>query len=1177
MFPLHRLNSLLWHWCRRLISNELEGGGQNRATLKVVLHPDAIAGIKGLSLAWEIRYRSRKWEIDFPRTPLERMMLRKIRSMTSHHGLFGFSVGAGLLCSLLIPASQAEEALSGEALKFFENKIRPVLAENCYGCHGEEKAKGGLRVDHIDAILKGGDTGPALVKGDSEASLIIEVVRRDDPDFAMPPKEKDALSEEQVADLAKWIAMGAPWPATDTFTEVERDEHGFTAEDKAWWAVQPLADVKVPDAGREWAKNEIDPFIYRSLKAKGLEPSEPASAEEMVRRMHFDLIGLPPSTEVVAAFSAAYAKDPDKAVAEEVDRLLADPRYGERWGQHWLDVVRYSDSDGYNADGYRPDAWRYRDYVINSLNDDKPYDQFVREQLAADEFAADDPDKLIATAFLRHGVYEWNQRNAEMQWDLIITEMTNVTGEVFLGVGVGCAQCHDHKFDPILQKDYFALQSFLNATWWPEDRTLATPEQRAEYNKQLAKWEEATKDVRAELDKLTKTYYENSRDGASKVFPDPVKEMYAKDPEERTAYEEQISQLVQRQVDHAKNRLDFKKKFEKDEKKLALYNELQEKLKKFDDIKPEPLPVAFISTDVGTEPAVTKFSQRGGKVAVEPAFFTLLDQPAPKITPTETTTGRRTALANWITREDNPLSTRVIVNRLWQHHFAKGLVPTPNDFGRLGEEPSHPELLDWLTRDFLNGGWKMKRVHRLIMTSATYRQTARRKMSEKESVADSGNRLLWRYPPKRLDAEQIRDAMLFVSGELQQRDGGASIDGSATNRSVYVKRRRNSRDALIGNFDAPLGFASAPDRLSTTTPNQSLMMVNGDFSRKRATAFAKRILDGKTKIEAEDIREAYLLAYGREAQPSEVESALYFLGAHEEFVEGPAEAPRKFPNETGLRPTSQVFGDGKALGLGENSLWIQPGSRFERLAVKDVELPSEEFTIEAVANLDRLYPDASVNTLVSRWNGSTKTPGWNLGVTSEKSGFKPRNFIVQLTGETFQHEPFYEVVASNLRFPLQTPTYIAAAISAKPAKDDVTKGSVTFYMKELGKPDAPLQVQTVEHQVVGGLDASSAFRTLIGGRDRAKGHLWDGQLGRLIVSNGILSPDQLIINGGKGSPEGKRIIDWNFSGKDGEHPAPNTAWLREAADPSGIPLRLLGSTTDFCQVLLNSNEFLYLH
>ena len=1083
--------------------------------------------------------------------------------------LFGLALVAAVFSPL-----QADESTTGESLKFFESRIRPLLAGKCYRCHSEEKVNGGLRVDHISLMLEGGDSGPALVKGDPAGSLLVELVRRDDPDYAMPPEAKDALSEREVADLEQWIRLGAPWPASEVLDRVARDENGFTEADKQWWAVQPLANVAVPDAGSDWSTNEIDRFVYAKLEAAGLTPAKPATASELLRRIYFDLVGVPPAPGDLAAFAAAFREDADRAVGEVVDRLLDDPRYGERWGQHWLDVVRYADSDGYNADGYRPDAYRYRDYVIQSFNEDKPYDEFVREQLAADEFAADDPDKLIATAFLRNGVYEWNQRNAEMQWDLILTEMTNVTGEAFLGVGVGCAQCHDHKFDPILQKDYFALQAFLNSTWWPENRVLATPQQQREYDEQMARWEEATKELRTELDGLTEASYENARKGASKVFPEAVREMYGKTPDERSAYEEQISQLVQRQVDVAVKKLDFKKKFEKDKEKLEKYQQLTEALKKFDSLKPKPLPTGFISTDVGTKPAVTTFTKRGGKVPVEPAFFTLLGQPGPNIKPTKHTTGRRLALAEWITRADNPLSTRVIVNRVWQHHFARGLVATPNDFGRLGEEPSHPELLDWLTRRFLKGGWQIKPLHRLIMTSSTYRQTARREPTEREAIADSGNKLLWRYPPRRLDAEQIRDAMLAVSGELQSRDGGPAVDGSSTNRSVYVKKRRNTKDAMIGGFDAPLGFASAPDRLSTTTPIQSLMLVNGSFARQRATAFAKRILGRKMQIDAAAVQEAYRLAYGREPERKEVEAAVAFIGSQASFVPDGDAAPDKYPNETGLRPTSQVFGATKGLGLGEKSLWIQPGSRFERLTIGDLALPDDAFTIEIVANLDRLYDDASVNTLISRWNGSTQTTGWNFGVTSKKSAYKPANVIMQLVGLTFQNEPFYEVVASNLRFPLQKPAYVAAAVSAKPQDDDVTKGTVTFYLQELGSPDAVLQTETVEHQIVGGLDAAKAFRAIVGGRDRVSGHLWDGQFGRLIISRGVLPKDQLFIHGGKGD---SRVLDWNFTAGDGEHPAPNAVWIRERQDKSGIPVALLGATTDFCQVLLSSNEFLYLH
>lgn len=1058
-----------------------------------------------------------------------------------------------------------------EQIKFFETHIRPLLAAECYDCHGPDKSKGGLRADHVDFLKEGGDTGPALISGKPEESLLIEVVRRDDPDFAMPPKKE--LTGEQVASLERWIAMGAPWPQ-ETVTREETDEHGFTAEDYQWWAAQPLAKVTPPENGSDWAKNEIDHFIARKLEEKSLSPAKPAGAEELVRRMHFDLHGLPPTPEEAASFAAAFSKDPDRAIADRVDELLASPRYGERWGQHWLDVVRYAESDGYRADDYRPDTWRYRDYVIAAFNSDKPYHEFIREQLAADEFAPNDPDKLIGTAFLRHGIYEWNQRNARMQWDLILTEMTNVTGEAFLGLGVGCAQCHDHKFDPILQKDYFALQSFLNTTWWPENSPLGTAGDKAEYRKQLAEWRKVAGAFADELDAMKESRLESSTKGVVKQFPEDIQEIYWKPQAERSAYEEQLAQLVQRQVDKSHGRIDWKKHFASDKKKAARYAELTAELEKFADRKPKELPRAFVTTDVKPKPATTFFKKRGEDVAVEPAFLTLLDQPAPEITPAKATTGRRSALANWIASRDNPFSTRVIVNRIWHYHFKQGLVPTPNDFGRLGEEPSHPELLDWMTGEFLDGGWKMKSIHRLIMNSSTYRQTAQREPTSAERIADPGNRLLWRYPPHRLDAEQLRDAMLQASGELRHRDGGPSVDGSAPNRSVFVKKRRNTKDPMLGSFDKPNGFSSAPKRNSTTTPTQSLMLVNSGWAVDRATAFAKRLLGSKKEADEEMVRSAYRIAYGRDARPGEVQAALAFLSSQANVVGAPAPPEPKFPNENGLRPIDQVFKGIEKPGLGEKALWIQPDSRFEKLAVSGVELPEDHFTIEAIANLDRIYKDASVNSLVSRWNGSNKTPGFTLGITSEKSRYQPRNFIMQLVGEDFQHNVVYEVVASDLRFPLQKPTYLAAAISAKPRAEDPTKGTVTFFLKDLSDPKAKLQKSVIPHDIVGGIKSAESVRFLLGGREQ-KGHLWDGQLARLTISEGVLNESQLLINEGRGT----RVLDFDFASDDGETPEPSTSWVRSSNEnpKSPFPPALLGATTDFCHALLTSNEFLYLH
>ena len=1075
--------------------------------------------------------------------------------------------------AVLTAGGFAAEVPTADQLKFFENEVRPLLAGNCYTCHAEEKQKGGLRLDHISWIKKGGDSEVSALE------LMMEVVRREDEDFAMPPKAEDALSEQQIGVLEKWIAMGAPWPEESGVAKAaETDEHGFTKEDYQWWAVQGVIDPAVPELKPgAWEKsgNPIDAFVFRKLTDAKLEPAPKASREELVRRAYFDLHGLPPTPEQLTAF---VNDERPGAWARLIDELLASPRYGERWASHWLDVVRYAESDGYRADGYRPAVYRYRDYVIDSLNADKPYDQFVREQLAADEFAADDPEKLIATAFLRLGIYEHNQRNARMHWDLIMTEMTNVTAEAFLGIGIGCAQCHDHKFDPILQKDHFAMRSFLNTAWWPEDRMLGAREAMQTYEKEMAEWEKATADIRKQIDEMEAPLYASKTKSIVKQFPADIQEMVAKPVEERTPFEEQMAQLVQRQVVDQAERVDAKKSFQKDPEKLKRYEALLAELAKFE--KPEPLPEAFITTDISLNPAETLMEKRDGEVKVEPAFLTLLGQPAPKITPTKNTTGRRLALANWIADENNPLSTRVIVNRVWQRHFGQGIVPTPNDFGRLGETPSHPELLDWLTKRFLEKGWKLKPLHRLIMSSEAYQQTARREPTTDEDVVDPENRLLWRFPPQRLQAEQVRDAMLAVSGEMKHRDkGGPSVSGASPNRSVYLQKKRNSPDEMIGGFDAPSGFASMPERIATTTPTQSLMLVNGEWSMTRARAFARRILAGKELPDADSIQQAFQIAYGREATEAEISAALGFVNSQSASVSAakPEAHADKYPGESGFRPIKQKFGfpGHEKYALGEQSLWLQPDSKFARLEFSEIDLPTEEFTIEAVVDLDSIHADASVNTLAARWNGSKAVRGWTFGVTSEKSAYQPRNFIMQLIGDDFQGNTIYEVVASDLRFPTGKPVYIAASVSAKAKKDDPTKGTVTFFMKDLSDAKSELQRVEVDHSIVGGLEPQQFVKSLIGSRE-GPGHTWDGQLARFAISHGVLDERFLLVNGGVGGTEEdfRRVLDLDFSGLPkhakwiGPHDKPEA---KKGESPA------LTALSDFCHALLTSNEFLYLH
>ncbi|MEZ6089303.1 MAG: DUF1553 domain-containing protein [Pirellulaceae bacterium] len=406
---------------------------------------------------------------------------------------------------------------------------------------------------------------------------------------------------------------------------------------------------------------------------------------------------------------------------------------------------------------------------------------------------------------------------------------------------------------------------------------LTDAQSKDEHDAMLARWEKETAEIRGKIDAMLEPTYAARARSVIKQFPEDIQAMCDKPADQRSTYEQQMVMLVERQIDRKSTDVDGEKAFAKKPEKLAEFKALMEQLKAFDDLKPKPLPTGFVATDVSSQPATTFMLTRTGKQVVEPAFLTLLNEPLPKIEPTETTTGRRRALAKWVASAENPLSTRVIVNRLWQYHFGRGIVATPNDVGMLGEPPSHPQLLDWLTSRFIEGGWKMKPIHRMIMMSATYQQTARREPSQKESLVDPENRLLWRFEPTRLDAEQVRDGMLAASGELSHRLGGASVSGDSTVRSIYVKKIRNTPDPQLGKLDAPMGFESAPTRPQTTTPTQALTLVNGDWTLKRAMAMAKSLLKGKDSISATEIEEAYWRLFARQPSDEEINMTLQFV------------------------------------------------------------------------------------------------------------------------------------------------------------------------------------------------------------------------------------------------------------------------------------------------------------
>ena len=750
-----------------------------------------------------------------------------------------------------------------EQERFFEMKVRPVLAEKCFRCHGPEEQESGLRLDSRAGALKGGDSGAAVVPHKAEESLLIEAIKYES--FEMPPSGK--LPDDQIAAIEAWVRMGAPWPTGAAVVPTNK----ITEEDRAHWAFQPVGAPTVPEVNDEgWCRTEIDHFILRRLEQEGIPPAPEADPVALVRRVYFNLIGLPPTPEEMDAYRGDDAPDKYERL---IDHLLDDPRYGEKWARHWLDLVRFAESDGWRQDAFRPEAYRYRDYVIRSFNEGKPYDRFVMEQIAGDEVDPGNPDALAATSFLRHGIYEYNQRDVETQWNNILNEITDVTSDVFLGLGMACARCHDHKFDPIPREDYYRMRAFFEPLLWREDQPLASIEERIAYERQLSEWKVATSDIRRQLDEIERPVLFRTAGGQGFTkFAPHLQTLMLKRPEERTPYEHQIATMATRQLTLDRKKIPDQLQGEQKTKRDRLRKELAQ----FDDLKPSPLPARkFTVSDVGPVAPSTRIPGDRGERGIEPGFISVLDVPPPTISPPPAeirSTGRRTALAEWLADPDNPLTARVIVNRIWQYHFGTGLVATPSDFGRLGEPPSHPELLDWLTRRFVNDGWSLRKLHRLIVTSAAYRQTAFRRAPDAAQTVDPENRLLWRMNSRRLDAELIRDAMLFVSGELDPRLGGPSVAASSSRRSIYVKVIRNSRYLLFDLFDMADGLSSIGTRNVTTTPIQALLMINGPFVLARAEAMARRLRQMDLANDSQLVEAAYRIAYGRE--PSDDESTI---------------------------------------------------------------------------------------------------------------------------------------------------------------------------------------------------------------------------------------------------------------------------------------------------------------
>jgi mono/diheme cytochrome c family protein len=1052
----------------------------------------------------------------------------------------GCVVAAGLALMAANRAAAADPQAAADDL--FEIHARPLLVAHCIRCHGETKQEAGLNLATRAGILAGGESGPAVVPGKPEASLLLEALRYES--LEMPPTGR--LDDAAITGIERWVAAGAPWPEATVLAPA----NPIKAGDRDWWCYRPIAAPSVPEPPGEtpdWCRNEIDRFILHRLTAEGLAPAAEAPPATLLRRLHYAVTGLPPTEQMLDETTGGESLRDASASERLVDQLLASPAYGEHQARFWLDLVRYADTDGYRADGHRPHASEYRDYVIRSFNTDKPYDRFVTEQLAGDEIDPGNRDAIVATMFLRHWIYEWNQRDVEGQWQKILDDLTETTADVFLAQSLKCARCHDHKFDPLLQKDYYRLQAFFAPFQPTEARPVADRATLLSHGERMQAWKQATAHIRRRLHEIERPVLLAHATGEKPtMFPPEIQALLAAWPDDLTAHERQIVALASRQFKLFPEKIDEWL----DEKQAAERRELLDQLAAHDSLKPEPLPTqAFVAGDVGPAAPVTCFPDDRTKTAIEPGFLTLLDPAAARIEQPPVslgTTGRRTALARWITSPDNPLTARVIVNRVWQQHFGRGLSPSTSDLGHLGQPPSHPELLDWLASRFIRDGWSLKKLHRLILTSATFRQASDRPLDDRLAAVDPENRLLWRMPSRRLSGEEVTDTVLAASG--------AVTPGMTGQRAIYNRVRRNAPDPLLAAFDLPDRIQSAGERHVTTTPMQALLLANGYWAQNQARMITRTCA---TVSDVDLVGLLHRRLFGRDASADEIERATEFVAAYESLT--PHEPVAFAADRIVPFPGAGSDAEDRAVNLAaESGLAID-------LPATDP-LPEADFTIRAFVLLRSLYDDAKVRTIAAAWSGDRTEPGWSLGVTSTKSRYEPRNLILQLVGKTIDADNIhYEVVPSNLRLELDRPYFVAVSVDL----DDLSERGITFFVRDLSRPDAPLEAASVPHEVNRFIKGDEPLRL----GTRPDDQSWDGLIGRLQLDAASLSREEIEA---RKSPE--KVVDWRFdTPADIGHDASGRG--HHARVTVGATARLgphEQARAALVHALLNSSEMLYL-
>ena len=929
-----------------------------------------------------------------------------------HRSYFLATVFLCLLASLNI--GYTDHLSDAEKIEFFNSQVKPILQQNCFQCHGGgTEVEGGLQLTSREKILEGGDYGAAVSLENPADSFLLQMVGYGQETAQMPPDGK--LDDASLEILAKWINIGLPYPVQDTDVQPESK----TASD--YWAYRPLNHPQVPSVqASDWVSNPIDAFILAKLEAHGLTPAAPANKLTLIRRVYYDLTGLPPSPEAVEAFLNNTSAD---AYEKLINKLLKSPRYGEKWGRHWLDLVRYAETNGYENDSDKPYVWRYRDYVINAFNKDKPYDEFIKEQLAGDELRPVTTETVIATGYHKLGVWDDGPADRKLARYDYLDDIVSTTGQVMLGMTVGCARCHDHKIDPISTRDYYSLLAFFHDIT-PNNRgplaDIGTPEQQAVRDKLLAEKRLAEEKFQDELYPIQETIkielakihteaiandipvspmreltYRSYRE-TFEQFPndfdllEPTSEgrlfsnlfslapaSRKKDiglvfegtlqvPEETTytfhinlrgacrlilnGY--QAAELIgardvevtltcgdvpirleyfnkdvdKPQLEVSWSGVDFEKQplstnaavnfnellkthaelIEMNESLKALIDQQKELKKQRDQRRRQRVPYEYQALAVSErEQTPTHILRRGNPHLVgreiKPAFPEILNPPAVQMlsVPEDAkSSGKRRVFAEWMASAENPLTARVMVNRIWQHHFGRGIVRSTNDFGRLGTPPTHPELLDWLASEFIASGWRLKAMHKLIMTSNAYRMSAQ--SNPRCMQQDANNDLFWRFDMRRLTAEEIRDTVLWITGKLNLKMGGPSVfpelpkevlatssrprsvwgqspPEEANRRSVYVKVKRSLLVPILNQFDQADTDSTCPVRFSTTVPTQSLTMLNGKFINDQAIAFANRMRwEGGVTVE-DRVRFGLRLVLCREPEPTEIQQALTFM------------------------------------------------------------------------------------------------------------------------------------------------------------------------------------------------------------------------------------------------------------------------------------------------------------